>query len=358
VIGWHATPLAGRRVFRLTYRSAKTAGLGKVSVQLTGDHPVLAERGFVPVEALVQGERIATGQGLSRLAHDVVCGTVLGDGHLNAKSAHLIFGHSERQADYARFKAHLLAELAPREAEFAVAAVAGGEKAYPVIHVRTLAHRALGILRTDFYAPEKRVPAWIEERLNDRMLAIWFMDDGHLRVRPPRQPSAEIAAVGVGWCFVANAVSFLAVLASLALMRVSELFLVNRRENPTIVRPPASCAETSTETVADDPTVTDGAPSASVTLATTPPNTTLRSSTDNNATGVPLKLRKLDGIPTRAKHPYKPSSASRPIVSPGVSAILRIACAANFGVAMLMKTSGLAALIWTTCESTVGEVVS
>jgi uracil-DNA glycosylase family 4 len=30
------------------------------------------------------------------------------------------------------------------------------------------------------------------------MLAIWFMDDGHLRIRPPRQPSAEIAAVGFG----------------------------------------------------------------------------------------------------------------------------------------------------------------
>ena len=199
VIGWHATPLAGRRVFRLTYRSAKNAGLGKVSIQLTGDHPVRTEHGYVPVEELAQGERIATGQGLSRLAYDVVCGTVLGDGHLNAGRAHLAFGHSERQADYARFKAQLLAELAPREAEFVVAAVAGGEKAYPVIHVRTLAHRALGILRTDFYAPDKRVPAWIEERLTDRMLAIWFMDDGYTRIRPGgRQPLAEIATVGFG----------------------------------------------------------------------------------------------------------------------------------------------------------------
>src|SRR5262245_13479279 len=31
VTGWHVTPLAGRRVFRLTYRSAKGAGRGRVA---------------------------------------------------------------------------------------------------------------------------------------------------------------------------------------------------------------------------------------------------------------------------------------------------------------------------------------
>src|ERR1700732_5044 len=40
------------------------------------------------------------------------------------------------------------------------------------------------------------------------------------------------------------------------------------------------------------------------------------------------------------------------------SPIFLIACAANFGVVMWTKMSGLAVLIWTTCESTVGEVVS
>src|SRR5262245_22168058 len=37
VTGWHATPLGGRRVYKLTYRSAKNAGAGRVSIQLTGD---------------------------------------------------------------------------------------------------------------------------------------------------------------------------------------------------------------------------------------------------------------------------------------------------------------------------------
>ena len=65
-----------------------------------------------------------------------------------------------------------------------------------MVHVRTLAHRALGVLRTDFYEEGKRVPSWIADALNPRMLAIWFMDDGYTRIRPPRQPLSEIATNG------------------------------------------------------------------------------------------------------------------------------------------------------------------
>ena len=195
VIGWHETPLAGRRVFRVTYRSAKNAGPARVSIEATSDHPVLTERGYVPVEELGDGDRIATGQGLSALARDVVCGTVLGDGTLNGHSSYVAFGHSAAQAEYAMFKAELLAELAPTSQTLAVAAVVGG-RAYEVVHVRTRAHRALRVLRRDFYAPSKRVPPWIADRLNARMLAFWFMDDGHTRIRPGRRPIAEIATVG------------------------------------------------------------------------------------------------------------------------------------------------------------------
>src|SRR5918996_757785 len=180
VTGWHATPLGDRSVHRLTYASAKNAGAGKVAIELTGDHPVLTERGWVRVDTLHSGDRIATGQGLSDVAFDVVCGTVLGDGHLNRSSAHLSFSHSDRQAAYAEFKRDLLEELQTARAEHQVAAVSGGPAEYPIVQIRTRAHRALGILRRDFYGEGgKRVPPWIEERLNDRMLAIWFMDDGH-----------------------------------------------------------------------------------------------------------------------------------------------------------------------------------
>lgn len=194
VIGWHESPVGDRRVFRLTYAAAKRAGAGRVCIELTGDHPVLTERGYVPVEDLRISDRIATGQALSDLAYDVVCGTLLGDGSLQAKSATLTLAHSDRQESYAAFKAQLLAELKPRLAKLTVAAVAGGPRAHGAVHVRTLAHRALGLLRNDFYNPVKRVPPWISERMNERMLAIWFMDDGYTRIRPGgRRPLAEIA---------------------------------------------------------------------------------------------------------------------------------------------------------------------
>jgi uracil-DNA glycosylase len=199
VIGWHASPLGDRSVYRLTYRSAKNAGVNKVGVQLTGDHPVLTERGYVAVQDLEAGDRIATGQGLSDLAFDVVCGTVLGDGHLNRRSAHLSFSHSDRQAVYAAFKQNLLNELGTSYYETQVAAVASGPVVYPIVEVRTRAHRALGTLRHEFYGEEgKRVPDWIAAQLNPRMLAFWFMDDGYTRVRRGREPLAEIATVGFG----------------------------------------------------------------------------------------------------------------------------------------------------------------
>jgi uracil-DNA glycosylase family 4 len=193
VTGWHATPLAGRGVYRLSYRSAKNAGASRSAVQLTGDHPVLTERGYVRVDELELTDRIATGQGLSDVAFDVVCGTVLGDGTLQAASSYLSFGHSEEQSEYAAFKAELLTELQPRVDIVSVAAVAGGPPARNAVHVRTLAHRALGVLRREFYGERKRVPPWLAYRLTPRMLAFWFMDDGYTRVRPERNPLAEIA---------------------------------------------------------------------------------------------------------------------------------------------------------------------
>src|SRR5215207_10425261 len=196
VTGWHETPRGDRSLHRMSYRAARRNGLHRAAADLTGDHPVLTERGYVPVTDLRPGDRVATGQGLSALARDVVCGTVLGDGSINASSAYLGFGHSARQGAYAAFKADLLAELSPRSTELRVAAAAGGTPQYDVVQVRTLAHRALGILRRDFYGERKRVPPWIADSLNPRMLAIWFMDDGYTRIRPPRSPLAEIATNG------------------------------------------------------------------------------------------------------------------------------------------------------------------
>jgi MFS family permease len=56
------------------------------------------------------------------------------------------------------------------------------------------------------------------------------------RVIGPGVGGVLIAFVGVGACFTINAISFLAVLASLVLMRVSELVPVERTVRPTMLR--------------------------------------------------------------------------------------------------------------------------
>ena len=194
VTGWHATPLGDRSVYRLTYRSAKRSGRDRVAIQLTGDHPVLTDRGYVPVDELPAGARIATGQGLSERARDVVYGTLLADGSINRASSHLHMAHSRHQHEYALFKADLLAELECWTTELQVAA--GGEQRCPVTQVRTLAQPSLRIVRDEFYRPTKRVPESLASEINARMVAIWFLDDGYTRIRPPRHPSSEIATCG------------------------------------------------------------------------------------------------------------------------------------------------------------------
>jgi MFS family permease len=56
------------------------------------------------------------------------------------------------------------------------------------------------------------------------------------RIFGPALAGVLIAAVGAGWCFAINAVSFLAVLAGLLAMRVSELYPLADRRRPTIFR--------------------------------------------------------------------------------------------------------------------------
>jgi MFS family permease len=56
------------------------------------------------------------------------------------------------------------------------------------------------------------------------------------RIFGPALAGIVIALVGVGWCFVVNAVSFLAVLAGLLAMRVNEMYPLVDRRRPTVFR--------------------------------------------------------------------------------------------------------------------------
>ena len=56
------------------------------------------------------------------------------------------------------------------------------------------------------------------------------------RIFGPALAGVLIAAVGAGWCFAVNAVSFLAVLAGLLAMRVRDFFPLADRSRPTLWR--------------------------------------------------------------------------------------------------------------------------
>lgn len=191
VIGWYTSPLNDRPVYRLTYKQARKTGNRKCSTFLTGDHPILTERGYVEAQNLKRNDKVATGQGLSKTIRDLIIGSLLGDGHIANKCNYFAFNHSGKQSEYAKFKASLLEQ----ELECIVKedCVTVKNKVYPRIQCRTRAHRSLHLIKHQFYKNRKIVPKHLGRSMTPIILAIWFLDDGYTRIRHNRNPRAEIA---------------------------------------------------------------------------------------------------------------------------------------------------------------------
>jgi uracil-DNA glycosylase family 4 len=192
VVGWHASPLANRAVYRISYRSSRARGGNRAATWLTGDHPVLTRRGWVPAQDLLDTDEVAVGAGLSRVAQEVVTGSLLGDGTIPRNSAHIQVTHSVAQEEYVRQKATALAELRPALSYGTVTAKRGGER-HSVVRCRTRASRALQVIRDRFYpGGRKHVPK--DLRLSPRIAAVWFLDDGYAKTKCDSLALAEIAA--------------------------------------------------------------------------------------------------------------------------------------------------------------------
>ena len=191
ITGWYRSPLAGRRVLKLSYLSSAIRGGNRAVTWLTHDHEVLTRRGWVTAEALRPGDQVAVGQGLSRVAHEVVVGSLLGDGTLCKASSYLGMIHCRQQEEYVRLKAAALRELRPTVVDSAYSDQTG--KQHLTITCRTRATRALRIMRRRFYGETgKRVPE--DFRMTPLSLAVWFLDDGYTRVKSRNCAMAEIAA--------------------------------------------------------------------------------------------------------------------------------------------------------------------
>jgi hypothetical protein len=180
VVGWHRTPLAGRRVFRISHRASRARGGNRHGSYVTEDHPVLTRRGWVQARCLRPTDQIAIGHGLSVVAHDVIIGSILGDGTLNRSSSYIALVHSRKQSEYLKLKAEALKELKPVVYEGSSLARKDGKR-HETIACRTRASRAIAVLRDRFYPDGvKQIPSDLE--ISPRALAIWFLDDGYMRV--------------------------------------------------------------------------------------------------------------------------------------------------------------------------------
>jgi uracil-DNA glycosylase len=95
VTGWHASPLAGRRVVRLTLRSRGR----RASITLTGDHEVLTDSGYVAAEMLSARHRVAAGvPGVGALEAETAVGALAGRGGVGVRAHSIV--HRELQTVY------------------------------------------------------------------------------------------------------------------------------------------------------------------------------------------------------------------------------------------------------------------
>jgi hypothetical protein len=123
---------------------------------------------------------------LSQEAKDIIIGSILGDGCITPLG-YFSEKHSEKQVEYLEWKAEFLKPILTSKSfscykEFDKR-YGNGSMNYSFC-LRTIAHSFLYEIREKFYKEinnewVKIIPEDIGSIINERILAIWFMDDGH-----------------------------------------------------------------------------------------------------------------------------------------------------------------------------------
>lgn len=123
---------------------------------------------------------------ISENAHQIILGSLLGDGCVVRKPTNCIFTirHSRVQKEYVLYKYNLLLQegldvkYIERENSYRNGIINGRiikDNGYCEVHSKT--NQAFNKYRDEWYVPKKEVPDSIYE-LNPLGLAIWYMDDG------------------------------------------------------------------------------------------------------------------------------------------------------------------------------------
>jgi len=136
------------------------------------------------IETLTKTKRVSGSlPQLTQIQKDLIIGSLLGDGGMRAPSpstARFSEGHSEKQAEYTRWKAGILGEFIssvhPHKKE-------EGEKVYKGLSLSTRTCTQLREFYELFYPTpfrEKIFPSSLRHILNPFALTVWYMDDGSL----------------------------------------------------------------------------------------------------------------------------------------------------------------------------------
>lgn len=148
----------------------------KTSITCTGNHPLLTTSGYVAAEDLHANDVLigtaAVGNGLGCLNDDqqqLVLGSFLGDGSIETRKSGIRLQeiHGEAQKGYCKWKAELMGarvRYVPRNG-----------------YAQTEGFRFTTKVFTSpftFSCPKKKVTQEVVSGIDDRAVAVWFMDDG------------------------------------------------------------------------------------------------------------------------------------------------------------------------------------
>jgi len=169
----------------------KPSGNGRAQFTATPDHEVMTSEGFAPIRDLRPGDRVMTAQQfrLSPFQWDVIRGSLLGDGCLSplrrsSRGMRFRLGHGAKQIEYLDWKVSLFANI-PGSRRLA----ADGDGFWDSTPLSELYDLRQEVYRDGRKSFDRRYL----ETLTPMSLAVWYMDDGSLDLRPPSHERGRVA---------------------------------------------------------------------------------------------------------------------------------------------------------------------
>ncbi len=168
----------------------KPSGNGRAQFTATPNHEVLTSEGFAAISELRPGDRVMTAQKfrLSPFQWDVVRGSLLGDGclspiHKTSKGMRFRLGHGKEQVRYLDWKVSLFQNIPgtwqrTEDASF--------WDSTPLPELYDLRHEV-------YRDGHKLFSRRYLESLTPLSLAVWYLDDGSLDLRPPSYQRGRVA---------------------------------------------------------------------------------------------------------------------------------------------------------------------